>query len=242
MSINTEIKVGVSCVTHCSDKINPMGHKSLSLFLESFFDSLKYDNFSVFIVDNSSDVKFNHKLLEDKRVTYIYIKDQIKHGGLTGAWNLGVRKCFDDGCDVILNSNDDVIFNFTINNMINTIHTVPFSDVGLFGPICNSEGVSTPHQKREEMCISEKIIETTMEGYALNGFFMGFSKHFFEKFNVNGNLFSTNPRDMWGGQEVELFKRNTPLDMRSFILENCYLHHSKYQSWLKARETLGKID
>lgn len=231
------IKVGLSCTTHNSPDINPRGHEALATCLESFFDSIQYD-FSVFIIDNSSERTFSHKLLDDHRVHYIYIEDQLKNGGLTGAWNVGVKKCYDDGCGVILNSNDDVVFNPSINNFISTISSnTEISDLGFFGPICNPGGSSTHHQIRTTNKTSEKIIETT---YALNGFFNGFSKHFFEKFNVNGNLYSTKREDMWGGQEVELFQRNTPSGMRSFILENCYLYHTKYRSWLNARNKWAK--
>ena len=145
--MNTDITVGVACTTHCSDKINPKGHEALKLCLESFVDSIDV-NFKFIIIDNSSTSKFSHSLLKEPNIHYHYIEDQIKNGGLTGAWNLGIRKCYEEGCDVILNSNDDIIFNPSINNFILSIFHCPFQDVSLFGPVCNYDGVPTPHQGR----------------------------------------------------------------------------------------------
>jgi GT2 family glycosyltransferase len=222
------MKVGLAVTVHKSS-INPTGHTDLLLCINTFKRYIDHE-YSIFIIDNSSD----ENLQEDFRHTaenYTYIDDQLKAGGLTGAWNFAVKQCYDDGCDIILNSNEDVEFRPTINSFINKIFEHKDNDVGLYGPITSRSGLSTSHQARSIDDENDNIIE--MYNYALNGFFLGFTRDFYTKFNQDGNIFSTQKRDMWGGQEVELHSRNTPMGMRSFIVENSFIHHKKHRSWSK---------
>jgi len=235
------MKVGINITVHNSE-INTNGYSDLQSCVDSFCENIQSDYF-INIIDNQS-TGDTPDLINKKNIQYTYIKDQDENGGLTGAWNLGVKMCYQNNCDVILNSNEDVEFLESINYFVNYIFSFEDKQNSIFGPISNRSGLSTTHQARERDQEKNYIIETTNnysshggQGYALNGFFLGFSKEFYEKFNVNGDIFSTNRRDMWGGQEVELFDRNTPAGMRSFILENCYIQHNKNRSWKKRSES-----
>lgn len=234
------MKVGINITVHNSD-INVRGYEDLKVCVNGFRKYVN-DDYFICIIDNQS-TGTPPEFIKDKNIQYVYINDQDQNGGLTGAWNLGVKMCYQNGCDVILNSNEDVEFSQSISNFIGFIYRFNDKTNGIFGPIANASGLSTPHQARQRNQEAAAIIETTNaysshggQGYALNGFFLGFAKEFYEKFNVNGDIFSTKTKDMWGGQEVELFDRNTPLGMRSFILENCYIQHNKNLSWKRKRE------
>jgi len=37
-----------------------------------------------------------------KKINYIYVKNQIANGGLTGTWNQGIDLCTEHNCDVII--------------------------------------------------------------------------------------------------------------------------------------------
>jgi|1_EtaG_2_1085319.scaffolds.fasta_scaffold06968_5 glycosyltransferase involved in cell wall biosynthesis len=237
------MKVGISITVH-NGQNNPTGHHDLEECLESLFMVSNFE-FEVIVIDNSSDTKWDHPFLEKDNLEYVYIEDQHLTGGLTGAWNFGIHKLYLKNCDVILNSGEDIVFNSTINKFVRDIYDAPYKEVGLFGPTANRSGLSTPHQAREISSTTgffegDKIIETTHSqsthggcGYALAGFFLGFSKEFFEKFNIDNSIFGSQPECAWGGQEVELFEKNTPKGMRSFILESGYITHKKHRSWMK---------
>ena len=234
------MRVGLSITVHNSS-INQTGHQDMFACIDSFIDNIEYD-YKIFIIDNQSDKNIKNSF-SNENIDYTYIDNQILSGGLTGAWNLGVSKCYEDNCDVIINSNEDVLFKQSINSFVETIYNFDDKENALFGPITNVGGTSTYHQQRQTEEERDSIIEVTNrfsshggQGYALNGFFLGFNKEFYKKFNVLGNIFSTKEKDMWGGQEVELFDRNTPLGMRSFILENCFIKHKKNISWKRRRD------
>ncbi len=229
------MKVGIVCTTHYSIKNNKYGR----IEVEKFLNSLKYIkfNFELFLIDNQSTDKLKTIYEKEKWYNYYYIENQ-NIGGLTYAWNFGIKKAIDNNCDVILNCNDDLIFDNTINNFISFIYNHKFKHVGLYGPMTNKGGVSTPHQELKGI-LENKITETT-NYYALNGFINGFSKEMFNKFSINRNLYSIKQEHKWGGQEVELFERNTKKGMRSFIYHNCFVKHKKHKSWLTAKNNENK--
>ncbi len=225
-------KIGFVVTTHYSD-ICPTGMDSIMTYIDSFI-KIRKDNYFLYVIDNTSVKKLSHPEMESLWFDYEYIEDQ-KISGLTGAWNRGVKKAVDDGCDIILNTNNDLILNESTHSLIEIISTHEHSDKSLYGPVTSRDGVSTDHQARNG--IGDRLIETT-DHYALNGFFNAFTKEFFNNFNVGGNLYSTNKKDMWGGQEVELHNRGKKDGMKSFIVEHCFVEHIKYRSWLSAKNKL----
>lgn len=226
------VKVGFSVTNHYSDEIRPRGRELLSAYLESLEKSCKYP-FEVFIVDNQSKDRLDESKLPD-HYHYYYVEDQ-SNGGLTHAWNTGIRKAFDHGCDIVFNTNEDLTFNDSINNFVDAISNHEDSDVALYGPM--SDGVSTHHQKATEAG-DNILVETTNDawdnrpGYALNGFFYGLTKEMYERFRYNEkNLFSTEKWCSWNGQEIEIHDRCWPLGMRSFIAQGCFVPHIKLKDW-----------
>jgi len=223
------MKIGIVCTTHFSQKNNKYGHIEIKKFLQSLIH-IKYD-FNLYLIDNQSDTKLKTEYSNKNWYKYYYIEDQ-SISGLTGAWNYGVKKAIEYDNDIIINCNDDLIFDDSVNNWIKFIIQHEHKDVGFYGPLTNVGGTSTPHQINDGL--EEKITETTSY-YALNGFINAFTKECYNKFNINGDFYSTKKEHKWGGQEVELFKRNTTIGMRSFIYHNCFIKHVKHRSWLTAK-------
>ena len=63
-----------------------------------------------YLVDNGSSEKMTeelHSLLEKEKVVFISAEE---NKGYAGGNNLGIRKALEDGCDAILISNNDIIF------------------------------------------------------------------------------------------------------------------------------------
>jgi len=230
------MKIGIVCTTHFSKKNNMYGH----IEVKKFLDSLQYIDyeFNLYLVDNQSEEKLNTKYENENWYNYYYIEDQSKFG-LSGAWNFGVKKAIENNNDLIINCNDDLIFDNSINNWIKSIMNHEFKDVGFYGPLTNVGGSSTQHQIITDKGLYEKFTETT-KYYALNGFINAFTKECYNNYVINNNFYSINKEHKWGGQEIELFERNTPLGMRSFIYHNCFIKHVKHRSWLSAKNNEKK--
>ena len=247
------MKISLTITNHSSQKIRPYGRDLLSNAYNSFVKNCKYD-FEIVIVDNQSDERLNNYILNDPRVHYIYIEDQWRRG-LTGAWNEGIKKSFELGCDIILNSNDDLIFNETINSFIEKISENEHKDVSIFGPLTNGVNgsfVNIQYSNFPNPKKSREIISDGWEGF-VSGFFFGFTKDFYEKFKYfNGDLFAEFDKfdksyihkyagdcGKWGGQEMEIvrFKENGG---KVFVVGECWIDHIKKRDWNKARQIAGE--
>jgi len=187
-------------------------------------------------------------------VHYLYVEDQWKKG-LTGAWNLGIKKAHELGCDIILNSNDDLIFNESINQFVEKISSHNQSNVTIFGPLTN--GVNGPFEKIQgsrgvDPTRTREIIGEGWEGF-ISGFFFGFTKEFYEKYKYpDGDVFAEFDKfdktyihkyagdcGKWGGQEMEIlrFKENGG---KVFVIGECWIDHIKKRDWNKARQIAGE--
>lgn len=220
------MKVGFVVTAHHS-RLRPNGVDLINNYIRSLKDNINYE-YLIVVVDNGSDDKIT--LYDYDNVEQIYINDQSKLG-ITGAWNIGILEAIKT-CDIIFNTNDDLTFNDTINDFINFITHHEFNNVGIYGPVCNPEGVSTPHQRRKSK--GDRIIETTND-YALNGFFLGFTKEMFNNFQKEGAIFSKEDKWKISAQENEIQERLWKEGCRSFIVERCYINHIKIRGWQKLK-------
>ena len=126
------MKIGVVVTMHHSEKNRPYGKELMDKFISTLYENLEYD-FNLYIVDNQSDTRFDIES-EGNNVWYHYVENQFETG-LTGAWNLGIKKAISDNCDIILNVNDDIEFNPTINNFIDVIKNHKHKHLSFFGPV-----------------------------------------------------------------------------------------------------------
>lgn len=235
-------------ITNHDSKSRKNGRKYLYNLIKSIEQSIdnKYQ-IVVYIIDNQSDKKLELSLLKNNKnisYSYHYIDDQ-SIGGLTYAWNYGIKTAIENNSDLIINLNDDLIIDRSINIFIQTIIENPNKDISIFGPTTNKGG-APDHQVFDKK--QKGITETTgltfgdeerqriFKGYPLNGFVMGFTKEMFFKFNIDGWLFSRDIRDAWGCQEDEFYFRNKPKGLKSYIVRECFIEHFKERSWFNARK------
>ena len=207
------MKVGFIITAHHSDKFRPQGGKFLLDVVNSIISSCKY-NFKIYIIDNASEYELSYP--NDKRIIFNRIDNQFE-GGLTYAWNMGIDIAYKDGCDILLNCNDDLIFNFTINNFIEKIKIDNNSNV-IYSALTN--GVYTP----------------SYQGDIPNGFFFGFISNHYKKFRYKEHEYFNkdnkhNGNDgKWGGQEGQ-FIENADRGLYSIIVNECWIYHDKVRGW-----------
>lgn len=246
------MKVCLVMTNHYSQRLRPYGRNLLINALESFKKYATFE-YEIVIVDNQSDNKI---IFDDNNIHYIYIEDQLKKG-LTGAWNTGIKEASRLGCDIILNSNDDLIFDETINDFVERIKESNFSDVSVFGPLTN--GVNPPyleiqHSEKPDISMSREIKSKSKSEPLISGFFFGFTDNFYKKFMYpDGDLFAEFDKfdkpyilkyayadGKWGGQEGE-FLRWQELGGKVFVVGDCWINHLKKKDWYKTRSLAGEF-
>lgn len=247
------MKVGLVITNHYSKSLRPYGRDLLNNALKSFIKHANFD-YEIIIVDNQSDNKLD--VGGHDNIHYMYIENQLERG-LTGAWNTGIKEASRIGCDIILNSNDDLIFNDTINHFVNHIQKSEFSNISVFGPLTN--GVNAPyipiqHSDKPNSIMTREISNENKPDGLINGFFFGFTNNFYKKFMYeDGDLFAEfNKFDKpyilkyayadgkWGGQEGEFF-RWRELGAKVFVVGECWINHLKKKDWYKTRCIAGEF-
>ena len=231
------MKVGVVVTMHYSKKNRPSGIDLMDKFLSTLYENLNYD-FNVYIIDNQSNVRYN--LPDKNNIWYHYVENQFETG-LTGAWNLGIKKAISDDCDIILNVNDDIEFNETVNNFISIIDNHGDRNIGFFGPVTdNCPGWK--HQRYDKPI--DKLIELKGTDWTtcLSGFFVGFTNNFYERVkHTGGELFDQNHKHncgdgKWGGQEGEQLIWKKHKGVKLFVVGSCWIKHIKDRGWKRARD------
>ena len=213
--------IGIVVVMHKSE-FRPNGFEFINDCIESLYKFFKKD-FILYLFDNASVEKY--KVPNHQNIKYKYIKDQTIRG-LAGSINDGVNRAVEDGCDIIIIMNDDIIFNKTTNIFIDIIEKHEYKDISLYGSLTNG-CLKTCHQYAEKP--GKGIIEITNEPkqYAIvRGQFMAFTKEFYEKFKrLDGNMLSENSNHLWRGGEVRLLRHIRSLGGKTFIIKDCWVFH-----------------
>jgi hypothetical protein len=167
------------------------------------------------------------------QIIFEYIEDQTKNGGLTATWNSGIKKCKEYGCDTIVLSNDDIIFDGSIKHIINECQMYDGTDLKYYGPVTNNPGPDNKQQYK----IESADIEPFVCDINLNGFFMVFSLAVLDK-NKYDELNYFNPEYCFGRNEVEWFYRFKKLGGIPIVVPRTFIYHYKLQSW---RKNINKI-
>ena len=245
------MKVALVITNHHSQNLRPYGRELLINAMNSFKNNAKF-KYEIVIVDNQSDTNLANDFESVDGIHYFYVKNQWERG-LTGAWNLGIKEASKLDCDIILNSNDDVIFNESINDFVDKIAKNRSKDNAVFGPVTNGvEGVQYSEALNSLMS-KELVFDLKVRGL-LNGFFFGLTNSFYKKYMYeNGDLFAEfNKFDKsyihkwaradgkWGGQEGE-FERWVPLGARFFVVGECWINHLDKSDWYRARCVAGEF-
>lgn len=227
------MKIGISVAMHWSENFRPDGEIFIKKLVNSINDFIVYDK-TIYVIDNASQYPSN--IFTYPNVKYFKIEDQSIEG-ITGAWNQGIYNAIKDECDIIINTNDDIIFNKDVNKFIEHIHTDPRSDDTVYSPLTN--GVLVDHQR------SKGPKEGTFYTKHIGGFLFGFTKEHYNKYKFNDFCyFNKNNKynegdGVWGGQEGQ-FIENCERGATCKIVNFCWVDHNKQRGWKKARNVLSK--
>jgi|11BtaG_2_1085332.scaffolds.fasta_scaffold10757_3 hypothetical protein len=231
------MKVGFVITNHNSD-ISPDGNSDTHEFIESIKSSVQCE-YEIILMDNQSVPRYTDKYTTDG-LTYIDIEDQTLTG-ITGAWNVGIKKAYDLGCEIINNCNNDLIFSESINSYLKLINVCPRKDIFLFGPATNPGGA--PGHFQETVRSEENTVtEVTSKLIGLNGFMTSFCKEFFEEHRMGDNLYSPAKEYLWDAQEHEIRKRLSEKGLREFVIHNTIVFHKKHRNWIKMKKRITGIE
>ena len=228
------MKIGITVAMHWSDEFRPAGDVFIKKLVNSINDVITCDKV-IYVVDNASQYPSN--ILTYSNVKYFKIEDQSIEG-ITGAWNQGIYNAVKDGCDIIINTNDDLVFNDTVNKFIDHINTDPNSINTIYGPLTN--GVNVVSQSSNE---PRKGVQLTID---IGGFMFGFTKEHYHKYKFNDICyFNKNNKHnggdgVWGGQEGQFFE-NCEKGAICKIVNFCWVDHNKQRGWKKTKKVYASI-
>ena len=208
--------------------------------LECYIRELPKNYFIVLFINESSDditLSLQKTYADNNNINIIIIENQTEFGGLTGTWNKGIDLCLENNCDIIILSNDDILFDNSIINIIWDCHKQK-NEMKYFGPITNNPGPAKnnliqygthPVNTKNKICLFNN------ETCNLNGFFMVFSK-----INLIKNKFNKkhyfNPERPFGGNEIEWFNRFKKLGGIPIIVSKTFIYHYKLAKWRNKKQ------
>jgi GT2 family glycosyltransferase len=226
------MKIGFVVTAHRSDEYRIDGGHFIERFCNTLNTYCKYD-FNLYVVDNAS----SYSLPVTQNAIILRIDDQTI-SGITGAWNLGIHRAYQDNCNIIINCNDDLWFNDTINTFIEYI--IEHDDMNaIYGPLTN--GVLGGSQKSNTPLNGVQIKQFhTTHHEVINGFCFAMTNAHYEKyrytddsyFNIN-NMFNGGD-GKWGGQEGQ-FIENAAKGLYGIVINSCWLGHTKVRGWGQLR-------
>jgi len=215
--------------SHWSNNIRPYGNEILTRLI----DTLIYVNYpyTLYIVDNQSEFE----LTIPSNAKYIRINNQFEKG-LTGAWNLGLYTAFSDGHDILINCNDDLYFNDSINKFIEEL--VNGNEDTVYSALTN--GVLGGKQLASGPRVGNINLSMKNSENVVNGFFFGFTRQHYKKYAYSENEYFPihhihNGNDgKWGGQEGYWMTEKCH-NIKGLVITSTFIPHTKYRSWKTAK-------
>lgn len=226
------MKIAFIVTAHWSDELRPNGQDLLLRYLSSIYENCNF-NFHIFIVDNQS--QWPLSIPDDDNCTYIRIDNQYEKG-ITGAWNLGLFKAYSENFDILINCNDDLYFDDTINNFIETIIQFDDSENVVFCPLADNILPTYPMQMPNNPRTGLQVLDCTMDQNAPNGFLFGITKEHYSKYTFqsdeyfNVNNINNGGDGKWGGQEGQ-FIENRLKGSYGIVVNECLVFHTKIRGW-----------
>lgn len=239
-----KVKIGVVLTTHGFNGV------FVKQALESYIRELPDNYFIVLYINESKDNivldlmnQYNNDEAYKGKIRVIYIEDQISHGGLTGTWNKGIDMCFENNCDVIILSNDDILFDSCISNILWSCYKSK-DEMKYFGPLSNNPGPKNALINKCQLGLLPLEKENKKATYHnkicnLNGFFMVFSKKVLIN-NKFDNNFYFDPKYPFGGNETEWFERFKKKSGIPIIVSETFIYHYKLATWRKDHKKNNK--
>jgi GT2 family glycosyltransferase len=221
------MKVGFIVTSHWSDEYRPEGGEFITRFATTLKEHCNYD-FNLYIVDNAS----SYTLPFFDFAEYIRIEDQTLEG-ITGAWNQGLHKAYSDGCNVLVNCNDDLWFNKTINILLKYIESHPDINA-VYSSLSN--GILQGSQKANAPKAGVHYKECKNADTVLNGFCFAMSREHYEKYRFTQDKYFNRDNKhnggdgKWGGQEGQ-FIENSEKGLYGIVVNECWIPHTKVRGW-----------
>lgn len=191
----------------------------------------KIDGMDVVFVDDKS---------TDNTVSYLHSKgraviEKPKGAGLTDSWNIAYRKFKKESYDGLIISNNDVLFNKTLVNLVNGLsnHEIVVPLTSRRGDACSRErqDVKTyyPRFRYEDHPESHKteLHKLNIMEYKpitwMHGFCFGLNRKIIECELDENHLF--NPKNINCHQEGEFYPRITKKGFKSRVCLSCFVFH-----------------
>lgn len=226
-------KIGFVITCHWSEKIRPNGNELLKKFYTTLYEYCKYP-FQLYIVDNQSE--FNLDIPSYPNIEVIRIENQYEKG-LTGAWNIGLLHAYQDKCDILINCNDDLFFNESLNKFIQYIDLDNNENI-IYSALTN--GVLGGKQFANAASDGIINLDCKTDNSVVNGFFFGFTSDHYKKYRYSITEYfpiehSHNGNDgKWGGQEGYWIEKSK-FGLSGIIIKEAFISHIKLRAWKTAK-------
>ena len=224
------MNIGFVVTAHHSDKYRSEGGKFITRFCNTLNENCNY-SFDLYVIDNASE----YELILPENVIYTRIDDQIIKG-ITGAWNEGIYQAYINGCDIIVNCNDDLWFNETINIFIDFINN--HNDIDTVYSVL-TDGVLSPCSQKSDKPTSGVQTKSCADwNSVINGFCFAMTKEHYEKYRFetdkyfNQNNKHNGDDGKWAGQEGQ-FLENSEKGLIGLVVNECWLPHAKERGWTR---------
>ena len=223
-------KIGVVVVTHGNNGV------LIRQCIYSFLQILPNDAYIVLYINESEDQVTLGLKDEFTQIECIYVEDQHANGGLTGAWNQGVRKCIDNECEIIVIANDDILVDSSLEHILNAAEDCPVEDLAYYGPVSNNPG---PKDCNQTQAHTNYGTGTYITHDNLNGFFLVFPAHSLLE-NMFDDTHYFDPAFPFGGNETEWHNRFRAIGGVGYVVADCLVYHYKLALWrLEKKQLVG---
>ena len=225
-------RVGVVITTH--------GYSGVYIrqCLECYTRVFSRETYIVLFINESNDEMVLNLGSDFPHVTIKYIPDQRITGGLTGTWNMGIDMCFANGKDIVILSNDDILFDNSVYYILKEACSTSADHLKYFGPVTNNPGAAYCNRAQLAMC---PVYKTSYEGWnnagvELNGFFMVFPKHTLLKNKYSARHYF-DPRYPFGGNETEWQHRVMKKGGKAVVVPSTFIYHYKLAGWKNSQRS-----
>ena len=220
-------KVGVVVTTHGNNGI------LVKQAIKSLYKFLPKNSYIVLFINESNEKETKMLKKYFSNLNVIYIENQEKNGGLTGTWNQGIDLCFENNCEIIILSNNDLFIDDSIYHIIKAASICPKNKYHYFGPVSNNPGPNNKSQySLNPIDIDNKILYNKKTIWNLNGFFLVFPKHSLLKNKLNKYHYF-DEKFPFSGNECEWFHRFKKNNGLPILVSRTFVYHYKLQSWKK---------
>lgn len=198
---------------------------------------------TIVVIDNASKSPEIRNFKEEFGDEIIYHRfENDKDGGLTRCWNWGIEYCIQNGCDVVLQMNDDIFIYHDVHKMFDAPRQEPRALV-MFGPVSNNPGLDYTDQ---QLCPDQEFAKGELEYEKIfdasegcvNGFMFSCHANTYQTMKNTFGFYFDQRLYPWGGQEEDFGRKLRILGGFPAVIKTCWVYHEKFKDWEK-RKFLG---